>query len=98
MRLLLALLLGNAAANPLISLVSKAKKLATAKNLGLGAVTPVIAGGLNTLREAAGDAEDKRQGVKASLESCQAGPGRGRVGSPRRRAAALQVRRPLTPA
>jgi len=67
MRLLLALLLGNAAANPLISLVSKAKKLATAKNLGLGAVTPVIAGGLNTLREAAGDAEDKRQGVKASL-------------------------------
>ncbi len=41
--------------------------LICAKNLGLGAVTPVIAGGLNTLREAAGDAEDKRQGVKASL-------------------------------
>ena len=33
MRLLLALLLGNAAANPLISLVSKAKSLVTAKNL-----------------------------------------------------------------
>ena len=35
MRLLLALLLGNAAANPLISLVSKAKNLVTAKNLEL---------------------------------------------------------------
>ena len=33
MRLLLALLLGNAAANPLLSLVSKAKSLVTAKNL-----------------------------------------------------------------
>ena len=65
--LLLSSTLAFCSANPLISLVSKAKNLATAKNLGLGAVTPVIAGGLNTLREAAGDAEDKRQGVKASL-------------------------------
>ena len=69
MRLLLALLLGNAAANPLLSLVSKAKSLVTAKNLqlggGIGAALPV----LNTLREAASDAEDKRQGIKETIRS-----------------------------
>ena len=69
MKLLLALLLGNAAANPLISLVSKAKSLVTAKNLqlggGIGAALPV----LNTLREAASDAEDKRQGIKETIRS-----------------------------
>ena len=64
MRLLLALLLGNAAANPLISLASKAKALVNFKNAaGATLVAPVL-GGLNSLREAASDAEDKRQGVK----------------------------------
>ena len=67
MRLLLALLLGGAAANPLLSLASKAKSLVTAKSLqlggGIGAALPV----LNTLREAASNAEDKRQGIQESL-------------------------------
>ena len=67
MRLLLALLLGNAAANPLISLASKAKALVNFKNAaGATLVAPVL-GGLNSLREAASDAEDKRQGVKEEL-------------------------------
>ena len=58
MRLLLALLLGNAAANPLISLASKAKALVNFKNAaGATLVAPVL-GGLNSLREAASDAED----------------------------------------
>ena len=46
MRLLLALLLGGAAANPLLSLASKAKSLVTAKSLqlggGIGAALPVL--------------------------------------------------------
>ena len=67
MRLLLALLLGNAAANPLISLASKAKALVNFKNAaGATLVAPVL-GGLNSLREAASDAEDHRQGVKEAL-------------------------------
>ena len=67
MRLLLALLLGNAAANPLISLASKAKALVNFKSAaGATLVAPVL-GGLNSLREAASDAEDQRQGVKEAL-------------------------------
>ena len=63
---LLAHLLGVFAvcsANPLLSLFSKAKSLASARNIGITALLPA----LNTVREAASAAEDDRQGLKDSL-------------------------------
>ena len=93
MRLLLALLLSGAAANPLLSLASKAKSLVTAKSLVFCVVAAqnhaslhhVPTGSYGDLQEQPGQGQGHQ------------GPGRGRVDRSWRRAATLQVRLLLAP-